>query len=1105
MKINSKKKYLHYYYNEPLKEKAFLLEGGQGKNVNGNVYAFLCELRRKKQWSDYEVYIVVTNDTKQAVIDRMEFYHYDHVNTVIRNSDEYQKLLATCKYLITDNSFPPYYVKKEGQVMLNTWHGTPLKILGRCDIVNSSSIANVQKNFTTSDYVLFPNKYTRDIFMEDYCLKNISKNKVILADYPRNIAFFNETLKQKIKDQYDLNGKQLFAYMPTWRGSSRNADIEEQQAITKKYLTEIDALLNDDQILFVNLHFLIGNSIDLSDMKHIRMFPKEYETYDFLNVIDVLISDYSSVFFDFAVTKRKVVLFTYDLEEYIASRGMYFPIEDLPFKRVATAKELVDELNNQEVFDYQAFRDQFCAYADERVVEHLLDLLVYGKTENLIVEDAPYNGKENVFIHVNLIKSKNQKAFLLHYLKQLKDDKNYIVLFKGTITPMMVELIQELPQHLQICGYVVKNEFLPKEQIYVGLASRIAFMNNKNNKIFKTVFTREAFRRFGALRMDHLVNLFDVSRYITQSFACLECKKTQVKIPNAYYGAAGMRTWFKVLTKIQDKYFDHKKFINEVIYDESSEQQKVLNPVVYFMRLFSFAKEKGNNIHFSMLFLTMTNLKFNYKDIVVKIGDTKCKSKFISRKGIRFFKKYALNYVKVEISKEVLSSLPIQNRFVFSYIDNQRNGFEKGINYSIRKKKEKYSKSRILKINEELCCYFRRTVTNSLYVTIRPSNVTDSRKEELKLSFAYYLAKFRKKQIYLLFEKDSARYEESASVVYEKLIDQGYHNAYFILDRNYRDLHKIPKKYQKNIIYKYSFKHYLYFFMCNTFLGSEALIHVLELRCNNDYVLKKVNSKENNYVFLQHGVMYMISLDSESRTFFKPRSMKNKGKYRVVTSSLKEAQHFIELGKHDPSQTIICGLPKFDKNTWNKDADKIVVMPTWRPWEYNEAYTDFASSKYYKMLERIYEGIDEKYHDKLIILPHPLFYKATLNSDCELKKYMVFDVKYDEILRDTKVLITDYSSIAYDAYYRGCNVMFYWEELEECLEHYGPSTKLMLNESNCFGDICMNADDVKNKLPDNYALKQAEHYVKNYRELVNFNDGKNTDRLIASLKEDGIL
>ena len=107
--------------------------------------------------------------------------------------------------------------------MLNTWHGTPLKTLGRCDIENSSSISNVQKNFAMSDYILFPNKYTRDIFMEDYCLKNVLNNKVLLADYPRNVAFFDDELKQQIIRRFGLENKYCYAYMPTWRGTSRNA------------------------------------------------------------------------------------------------------------------------------------------------------------------------------------------------------------------------------------------------------------------------------------------------------------------------------------------------------------------------------------------------------------------------------------------------------------------------------------------------------------------------------------------------------------------------------------------------------------------------------------------------------------------------------------------------------------------------------------------------------------------------------------------------------------------------------------------------------------------------------------------------------------------
>lgn len=247
----------------------------------------------------------------------------------------------------------------------------------------------------------------------------------------------------------------------------------------------------------------------------------------------------------------------------------------------------------------------------------------------------------------------------------------------------------------------------------------------------------------------------------------------------------------------------------------------------------------------------------------------------------------------------------------------------------------------------------------------------------------------------------------------------------------------------------------------------------------------------------------MISLDSESRKFFKP--LKLKGKYRVVTSSLTEARHFIELGNYPEEVLYITGLPKFDKNTLSSTADRIVIMPTWRPWEYNEARYDFTETKYYKMIERIIDAIPQKYHEKITVLVHPLFLDAVRGKDYPLKQYISTESKYDDILKETKVLITDYSSIAYDSFYRGSNVIFYWEEKDESLENYGENTKLMLNISNAFGDVCMNPQDLSNCIENNIKGGQDPKYVENYREIVTYEDGKNTDRLIELMKKDEIL
>ena len=118
-----------------------------------------------------------------------------------------------------------------------------------------------------------------------------------------------------------------------------------------------------------------------------------------------------------------------------------------------------------------------------------------------------------------------------------------------------------------------------------------------------------------------------------------------------------------------------------------------------------------------------------------------------------------------------------------------------------------------------------------------------------------------------------------------------------------------------------------------------------------------------------------------------------------------------------------------------------------------------------------------------------------------MKQYLNVTDKYDDILKDTRILITDYSSIAYDAFYRGCNVIFYWEEKDECLENYGPTTKLMLNEHNAYGDICYSAQDLSNVFERNYCEGQQPEYIERYRHLVEYHDGHNADRLIECLKK----
>lgn len=491
----------------------------------------------------------------------------------------------------------------------------------------------------------------------------------------------------------------------------------------------------------------------------------------------------------------------------------------------------------------------------------------------------------------------------------------------------------------------------------------------------------------------------------------------------------------------------------------------------------------------------------------IVINEKKFAVKMLFKKGIKFFryKKYTyfFNLYLAKFDMEFLKTCPIQNRINLTFEKDQEK-VEMPVIYNIlylNKHRGYTSRTYNIKSTENLVCYFRQGKHNSISITVRKKNITDSYSKKVSLFFAWLLSKIigSSKKI-LLYEKECNKYEESSSMLYEKLIDNGYKNVYFIINKNSPHVRFIKDKYKKNIIWAHTFKHYLNFFRCRKFIGTESVMHVLELRVANSFVTRKLQAKKFKYVFLQHGVMYMVSLDSKNRGFFR-KGNEMPVDSKIVVSSKTEADHFVELGGFDYEDLYITGLPFYDRTIKKEDADKITIMPTWRPWDYNTLVSDYKHSKYYNMVLNIYNNIPEELKEKVILLPHPLIMGIFKNTP--LGKYIPEVISYDLILEDTALLITDYSSIAYSAFYRGANVIFVWNEKDECMEHY--EGHLMLNEENVFGDYIYDYSKLEKIVKDNYLTKQKEEYIERYSKIVEFHDNNNTQRLIDLLVKDGFL
>ena len=249
--------------------------------------------------------------------------------------------------------------------------------------------------------------------MKDYNLEQLFTYKTIVEGYPRNTIFSDEEAGKKMKEKLGYKDKTVYAYMPTWRGANSYGkmsieDIEVNLLKMDKALDNIRlgdnvvwrvSSLDNNHIMHVNLHPNIGSEIDFTQYKHIEPFPEDIPSYEFINSVDALITDYSSIFFDFSITKKPIVLFMYDYEEYMAERGMYLDVRELPFKEIYNIDDMCAAIKSNDILTYRYddakdYFDTFTKDADVDCTKKLVDYIFNGEPSDLKIEDYSGNAEK---------------------------------------------------------------------------------------------------------------------------------------------------------------------------------------------------------------------------------------------------------------------------------------------------------------------------------------------------------------------------------------------------------------------------------------------------------------------------------------------------------------------------------------------------------------------------------------------------------------------------------------------------------------------------------------------------------------------------------------
>lgn len=407
------------YYNHDIDENIVYVESRNGHDFTGNIFRIVEELSAGT-YGDFRIYVFAHANVKPKIEEYKKNYNLN-IYKIIDSPDKACEILHKAKYIFTDSGIQYKYVKKQGQVFVNTWHGTIMKLMGIDNSHERLSMGIIQRSLLFSDYLIFPSDYLKSRLLNSFMLEEIYPGKILLGGYPRNSVFLDEAKRDEFKHKFGLEDCEIFIYMPTFKGLVDNRKDEKQKDDVNGFLSQIDETLKDDQILFAKLHPYNTQEIDFSKFNHIKPFPKGFEIYDIVNMADCLITDYSSVFFDFANTKRKIIIFNYDEEEYLADRGFYFPLSDLPFPKVQTVGDLIKEMNLPKNYDDADFIEKFCQYEDINAVKYICETIFKGNDtcKYEIIE----NKKQNVLLYAGDFSDKGIADSLNSFIERIDADR----------------------------------------------------------------------------------------------------------------------------------------------------------------------------------------------------------------------------------------------------------------------------------------------------------------------------------------------------------------------------------------------------------------------------------------------------------------------------------------------------------------------------------------------------------------------------------------------------------------------------------------------------------------------------------------------------------
>jgi CDP-glycerol glycerophosphotransferase len=303
----------------------------------------------------------------------------DGTRAVTRRSQEWYDALANARIHVSNAGAPYWFAKKSGQVHLQTWHGTPLKKIGEDrgpgDFATWRHRRRIAGQAAGWDALVSPSRYCSTIFRSAFRYDG----RMLEVGSPRNDILLTDTgaLRRRTRERLGLtDGDRVVLYAPTWREYVGVRDSKPLYLDAER----LTAALADTVVLIRGHYNSTGQSAVFADHPRILDVTRYPDIADLYLAADVLVTDYSSVMFDFVLTDKPIVLLVPDLDRYRdVERGFYFDIESRPpGPMVGTTDAVAEALSRDD--DHAevraVFRRTFCPHDDGAASARVVDWLL---------------------------------------------------------------------------------------------------------------------------------------------------------------------------------------------------------------------------------------------------------------------------------------------------------------------------------------------------------------------------------------------------------------------------------------------------------------------------------------------------------------------------------------------------------------------------------------------------------------------------------------------------------------------------------------------------------------------------------------------------------